>query len=66
MIFQAGIENNNEGRSIAWALEHPGCFAYGVNADGALDKPGESPEQVCRLDPAPRYAHLVELLRIRD
>jgi uncharacterized damage-inducible protein DinB len=36
MIFQAGIENNNEGRSIAWALEHPGCFAYGVNADGAV------------------------------
>jgi hypothetical protein len=36
MIFQAGIENNNEGRTIAWALEHPGCFAYGVNADGAL------------------------------
>ncbi len=36
MIFQAGIENNNEGRSIAWALEHPGCFAYGMNADGAV------------------------------
>jgi len=35
MIFQVGIENNNEGRSIAWALEHPGCFAYGVNADSA-------------------------------
>jgi hypothetical protein len=36
MIFQAGIENNNEGRSIGWALEHPGCFAYGINGDGAL------------------------------
>jgi uncharacterized damage-inducible protein DinB len=35
MIFQAGIENNNEGRSIAWALEHPGCFAYGVNGNAA-------------------------------
>lgn len=35
MIFQAGIENNNEGRSIAWALEHPGCFAYGTNTNGA-------------------------------
>ena len=23
MIFQVGIENNNEGRSIAWALERP-------------------------------------------
>ncbi len=45
MIFQAGIENNNEGRSIAWALEHPGCFAYGIkgetavsNLEGALNK----------------------------
>jgi len=36
MIFQAGVENNNEGRSIAWALEHPGCYAYGANLDGAL------------------------------
>ncbi len=30
MIVLVGVENNNEGfRSIAWALEHPGCFAYG-------------------------------------
>ncbi len=36
MIFQAGIENNSEGRSIAWALEHPGCYAYGMKADAAL------------------------------
>ncbi len=35
MIFQVGIENNNEGRSIAWALEHPGCFAYGINGNAA-------------------------------
>jgi hypothetical protein len=45
MIFQVGIENNFEGRSIAWALEHPGCFAYGMkgqaamtNLEGALEK----------------------------
>ena len=36
MIFKAGIENNNEGRTIAWALEHPGCYAYGINAEGAV------------------------------
>lgn len=35
MIFRVGVENNNEGRSIAWALEHPGCFAYGGNANAA-------------------------------
>jgi hypothetical protein len=36
MKFRVGIENNNEGRSIAWAVEHPGCYAYGENADHAL------------------------------
>ncbi len=35
MIFRVGIENNNDGRSIAWALEHPGLFAYGTNASTA-------------------------------
>jgi len=35
MIFQTGIENGSEGRSIAWALEHPGCFAYGKNGAAA-------------------------------
>jgi len=37
MIFRVGIENNNEGvRSIAWALEHPGCFAYGSDEKEAI------------------------------
>jgi len=37
MIFRIGIEINNDGiRTIAWALEHPGCFAYGADEDGAL------------------------------
>jgi len=37
MNFRVGIENNNEGfRSIAWALEHPGCFAYGNDEKEAL------------------------------
>lgn len=29
MLFRIGLENNNDDRTIAWALEHPGCFAYG-------------------------------------
>ena len=29
MIFRIGIENNNDDRTIAWALDYPGCFAYG-------------------------------------
>lgn len=35
MIFRIGIENNNDDRTIAWALEHPGCFAYGQNSEEA-------------------------------
>jgi hypothetical protein len=37
MIFRVGIENNDEGfRTIAWALEHPGCFSYGKEAAEAV------------------------------
>jgi hypothetical protein len=37
MKFRVGIENNNEGiRTMAWALEHPGCYAYGENGEKAL------------------------------
>lgn len=36
MQIRVGIENNVEGRSMAWALDHPGCFSYGRNADEAL------------------------------
>lgn len=36
MVFRIGLENNYEGRSLAWALEHPGCFAYGEDGEAAL------------------------------
>ena len=35
MIFRIGIENNNDDRTIAWALDHPGCFAYGGDTEEA-------------------------------
>ena len=35
MRIRIGIENNNDDRSIAWALEQPGCFAYGRDAEEA-------------------------------
>lgn len=35
MIFRIGIENNNDDRTIAWALDYPGCFAYGENSEEA-------------------------------
>src|SRR5512143_828786 len=38
MLIQIGLENNFEGRSLAWALDLPGCFAYGADGTEALLK----------------------------
>jgi hypothetical protein len=35
MLFRIGLENKNDGRTIAWALEHLGCFAYGRDSQEA-------------------------------
>ncbi|NJD60745.1 MAG: hypothetical protein C3F13_00820 [Anaerolineales bacterium] len=35
-MFRIGLENNADGRSQAWVLGHPGCFAYGSVGDQAL------------------------------
>jgi uncharacterized damage-inducible protein DinB len=36
MHIRIGLENNIEGRTLAWALDHPGCFAYGADEPEAL------------------------------
>lgn len=36
MHIRLGIENNIEGRTLAWALDYPGCFAYGSDETEAL------------------------------
>jgi uncharacterized damage-inducible protein DinB len=36
MHIRIGLENNVEGRSLAWALDFPGCFAYGSDESEAL------------------------------
>lgn len=36
MQIRIGLENNFEGRSLAWALDYPGCFAYGTDEAEAL------------------------------
>jgi len=36
MLIRVGLENNFEGKSIAWALDHPGCFADGLDGEAAL------------------------------
>jgi len=35
-MYYIGLENGTEGRSQAWVLGHPGCFAYGSNGSAAL------------------------------
>jgi len=34
--IRIGLENNIEGRTLAWALDYPGCFAYGEDEAEAL------------------------------
>lgn len=36
MSLKIGIENGAEGRTIAWVLDYPGCFAYGEDTNAAL------------------------------
>jgi hypothetical protein len=36
MQIRIGLENNIENRSLAWALDYPGCFAYGSDESEAL------------------------------
>ena len=38
MQIRIGIENNIEGRTLTWALDYPGCFAYGMDEAEALIK----------------------------
>jgi uncharacterized damage-inducible protein DinB len=45
MFYRFGIENNVEGRSMAWDLENPGCYGYGLCADHAL---AAMPEAITR------------------
>ena len=36
MRISIGLELDNEGRALAWALDFPGCFAYGPQGPEAV------------------------------
>ena len=36
MQIRIDMENNFDGRSLAWALDYTGCFAYGADQAEAL------------------------------
>jgi hypothetical protein len=36
MRIEIGLENGYENKSIAWALDYPGCFAYGDDGTAAI------------------------------
>lgn len=55
MIFRIGIENNNDGRSIAWVLEHPGLFAYGENSEAAQKSFPQAARAMARKRPHGTY-----------
>jgi hypothetical protein len=35
-LIKIGLENDPQGRSQAWTLDYPGCFAYGKDGSEAL------------------------------
>lgn len=45
MRIHIGVENDTENRSIAWMLDFPGCFAYGIDGSEAILR---SPEALLR------------------
>jgi hypothetical protein len=34
--IRIGVENGNDGRSLAWALDYPGCFVYGPDESAVI------------------------------
>lgn len=36
MRISIGLELDNEGRALAWALDHPGCYAWGAQGPDAV------------------------------
>jgi uncharacterized damage-inducible protein DinB len=36
MLVRVGLEEAFAGRSLAWAIDHPGCFAYGADGNSAV------------------------------
>lgn len=36
MQILVGLENGMDGRPLAWALEHPGCYAFGEDSSSAV------------------------------
>lgn len=36
MILAVALDNGMTGRVVAWALDHSGCFAYGIDPGGAI------------------------------
>ena len=36
MRLNVGLENGADGRPLAWALDFPGCFAYGADGSEAV------------------------------
>ena len=42
MNYRVGLENNVEGRSLAWVLDHPGCYAYGADGEKAIISTAEA------------------------
>jgi hypothetical protein len=70
MILRVGIESGIEGRTLAWALEHPGCFAYGADGEqaaaGLFQAFSEYAAWIARHDPDPWLEPLEPQLQVEE
>jgi hypothetical protein len=70
MVLRIGIENGMEGRTLAWALEHPGCFSYGLDEHDALHRiPAAFQEYVywiAQHDPQPWVAPVDQPVQVDE
>jgi hypothetical protein len=63
-MFRVGLENNTEGRSLAWVLGHPGCFAFGADGPAALEAvPGPS-DYRCWISEHSSHSWLVAMMLV--
>ncbi len=54
MRIRIGLGKNLEGRDLAWALDYPGCFAYGTDEAETLIR---LPSELLKYEMAPTRPH---------
>jgi hypothetical protein len=70
MNLRVCIETGFEGRTLTWALEQPGCFAYGADSDQAANELvaafADYVDWIAQHDPAPWLEPFIPEIRVEE